>query len=197
MVSHCQVRHERTGLSFCSMILHLEIQEPTFAFSNAFPPLCLMWYLPSLVVSAKSQTSNVQFFIPCINNASSIAIFSEERPERPEDPWAPSDNIHTHSSVVITPANIRVDEGSQVILECHSQGNSRIISTKTDGPLPAGVSPYENQLVLTNVRPEDAGQYVCTATDSPAPNQGSSQITVTGGRGKKSNIHAINSIIEI
>ena len=86
--------------------------------------------------------------------------------------------------MVVTPASIRVEEGSQVILECHSQGGSRIVWSKTDGFLPAGVSPYDNQLTVNSIQQADAGQYVCTAIDSPVPNQGSSQVVVTSRESK-------------
>jgi hypothetical protein len=84
----------------------------------------------------------------------------------------------------VTPAVLNVNEGHQAILECYVNGQSRIVWEKTGGSLPEGVSPYENQLVLTDVRPEDAGRYVCTAIDIPLANQGSAQVVISHGKEK-------------
>ena len=56
-----------------------------------------------------------------------------------------------------------------------------MVWSKTGGSLPGGASPYDNQLVLENIREEDAGEYVCTASDLSASARASAQIRVTRG----------------
>ncbi|OQV24741.1 Basement membrane proteoglycan [Hypsibius exemplaris] len=79
-------------------------------------------------------------------------------------------------SVVVTPADLTVDEGSDAILECYVYGESRVVWEKIDGSLPDGVSPYETRLLIRSFRPEDAGHYVCRAIDLPIPDEDSARI---------------------
>ncbi|CAK6440721.1 unnamed protein product [Pipistrellus nathusii] len=68
---------------------------------------------------------------------------------------------------ISTPPEVRVPAGSAAAFPCMASGypTPDIKWSKLDGNLPPGSRVENNMLLLPSVRPQDAGTYVCTATN--------------------------------
>nr|XP_045374403.1 basement membrane-specific heparan sulfate proteoglycan core protein [Camelus bactrianus] len=68
---------------------------------------------------------------------------------------------------ISTPPEVRVPAGSAAVFPCMASGypTPDITWTKLDGNLPPDSRLEDNMLLLPSVRPQDAGTYVCTATN--------------------------------
>ncbi|KAM5269991.1 basement membrane-specific heparan sulfate proteoglycan core protein isoform 5-T5 [Hipposideros larvatus] len=68
---------------------------------------------------------------------------------------------------ISTPPEVRVPAGSAAAFPCMASGypTPDITWSKLDGNLPPGSRLENNMLLLPSVRPQDAGTYVCTATN--------------------------------
>lgn len=78
--------------------------------------------------------------------------------------------LHKELRLQISPAGpIHVDEGREAVLQCKVDGDpsARIIWTRLGGPLPQSARDHQNGiLIISRIRPEDQGSYICTATTS-------------------------------
>uniref|UniRef100_A0A5F9CNP8 Basement membrane-specific heparan sulfate proteoglycan core protein n=1 Tax=Oryctolagus cuniculus TaxID=9986 RepID=A0A5F9CNP8_RABIT len=68
---------------------------------------------------------------------------------------------------ISTPPEVRVPAGSAAVFPCMASGypTPDITWSKLDGSLPPDSRLENNMLVLPSVRPQDAGTYICTATN--------------------------------
>ncbi|XP_023385164.1 basement membrane-specific heparan sulfate proteoglycan core protein [Pteropus vampyrus] len=68
---------------------------------------------------------------------------------------------------ISTPPEVRVPAGSAAVFPCMASGypTPDITWSKLDGNLPPDSRLENNMLLLPSVRPQDAGTYVCTATN--------------------------------
>ncbi|ELW68518.1 Basement membrane-specific heparan sulfate proteoglycan core protein [Tupaia chinensis] len=68
---------------------------------------------------------------------------------------------------ISTPPEVRVPAGSAAVFPCMASGypTPDITWSKLDGSLPPDSRLENNMLMLPSVRPQDAGTYVCTATN--------------------------------
>ncbi|XP_046324592.1 basement membrane-specific heparan sulfate proteoglycan core protein isoform X2 [Marmota monax] len=68
---------------------------------------------------------------------------------------------------ISTPPEVRVPAGSSAVFPCMASGypTPDITWSKVDGHLPPDSRLENHMLVLPSVRPQDAGTYVCTATN--------------------------------
>ncbi|XP_075408101.1 basement membrane-specific heparan sulfate proteoglycan core protein isoform X2 [Tenrec ecaudatus] len=68
---------------------------------------------------------------------------------------------------ISTPPEVRVPAGSAAVFPCMASGypTPDITWSKLDGNLPPDSRLENNMLMLPSVRPQDAGTYVCTATN--------------------------------
>ncbi|KAM5247632.1 basement membrane-specific heparan sulfate proteoglycan core protein isoform 2-T2 [Ctenodactylus gundi] len=68
---------------------------------------------------------------------------------------------------ISTPPEVRVPAGSAAVFPCMASGypTPDITWSKLDGDLPPDSRLENNMLMLPSVRPQDAGTYICTATN--------------------------------
>ncbi|XP_012944719.1 basement membrane-specific heparan sulfate proteoglycan core protein [Aplysia californica] len=87
----------------------------------------------------------------------------------------------TPVTLTVTPQQMRVRIGRDALFFCQASGNPapRVQwSRRTGGAMPLQANIDGSRLTITNVRPEDAGDYTCTATNSVGSSEANARLAV-------------------